>query len=107
MRGDLALLVLFLTPALIAPKGCYYGSDVVPLGYNAAGAAFGDAGAPTSGDAGNPDGDGVPDGASGCGNLGSAGGTSGAGGTSSAGGTNSAGAGGGHGGSTVIVLRPH
>lgn len=103
MRGDLALLVLVLTPTLLAPKGCYYGSDVVPLGYNAAGAGFGEAGASAWGDSGSPDDDdGVPPPSGGCGGIEVAGGS---GGRSAGGATNTAGA--PAGGSTVIVLRPH
>jgi len=101
MRGDIALVVLALTPALMAPKGCYYGSDVVPLGYNAGGNGFGDAGAPPVDD---------PDcgGRAGSGGTGAAGASgSDAGGAGTAGAPTSAGTGGaGHGG-TFIVLRPH
>jgi hypothetical protein len=112
MRGELAFWVLMLSPVLMAPKGCYFGSDVVPLGYNATGGGVSEAGAPDCGDAGEANGV-VPNAEQGGsaatggaseslagGAVGSSGGSNLFGGSGGVGGA-------GHGGTTVIVLRPH
>jgi hypothetical protein len=112
MRGELAFWVLMLSPALMAPKGCYFGSDVVPLGYNATGGGGSEAGAPDLGDAGEGNGAAPNAEQGGSAATGGAsewveGGASGSSGGSNAfGGSGGAGSE-GHGGTTVIVLRPH
>lgn len=109
MRRELAFFVLVLSPALSAPKGCYYGSDLVPLGYNATG-GFAEAGGWSSEDAGEPGtagGSSEPGGGACNGGVTSAGGVNADAGNDSAGGASAGSGGAGHGGTPVIVLRPH
>ncbi|MGC4087788.1 MAG: hypothetical protein QM756_07805 [Polyangiaceae bacterium] len=127
MRRDLSLLLLLCAPLLAAPKGCYFGSDLVPLGYNGTDGA--EAGAGGSGDSDYPTFGGATEftaggatnangGVGGVAGGAEAGGASstGSAGSEASGGAGSGGAGSGgatsggastSGGYPIIIVRPH